>query len=88
MEMIVRIDRRAEVVEEVLDELKGLSESVRGLDVLLVEREAFDSARDEGKFRDFVEIARLTHESAEALEIVAEELVERFGWLVDVTQGE
>lgn len=87
MEMIVRIDRRAEVVDELVGELEELRDSVRGLEVELEDPDAFESARDAGKFRDFVNVARLIHESPDALEIVAEELVERFGWLVDVTEG-
>ncbi len=88
MEMIVRIDRRAEVVEDLIEELELLRRSVKGLDVRMEDRASFEAARDEGKFRDFVDVARLSHESPEALEIVAEELVEHFGWLVDVTRGE
>lgn len=88
MEMLVRIDRRAEVVDDLIEELRLLQRSVKGLDVSLEDRESFESARDAGKFRDFVDVARLSHASPEALEVVAEELVEQFGWLVDVTRGE
>lgn len=86
MQIKVRIDRRAEIADEVRSELEDLGATVQGLTVALVDREAFEAARDAGKFRDFVELATLAHDSDDVLEWVAEELVDRFGWLIDVTK--
>ena len=84
--MTIRIDRRAEVVDELRAEIAELASSIVGLTVQVVDLNAFESARDAGKFRDFVDVAVVNHESEEVLEWVAEELVERFGWLVDVSR--
>ena len=84
--MTIRIDRRAEVVDELRAEIVELASSIVGLTVQVVDSNAFESARDAGKFRDFVDVASVSHDSDEVLEWVAEELVERFGWLVDVSR--
>lgn len=85
--MKVRIDRRAEVVTDLRAELRSLAQSVKDLKVTIVSDEEFERARDDGKFRDFVDVATVEHASEEVLEWVAEELIDGFGWLVDVTRG-
>lgn len=84
--IIVRMDRRAEVVDQLRAELRSLGESVGGLAVELVPDAEIEAARDGGKFRDFVDVARVTHAEPEVLEWVAEELVDEFGWLVDIAR--
>lgn len=86
MEITVRIDRRAEVLADLEGELRSLSETVAGLAVEFYDRVDIEAARDAGKFRDFVDVARLVHESGDVLEWVAEELIDEFGWLVDITK--
>lgn len=83
-DILVRIDRRAEVVDELRRELVSLSQSVEGLTVAFVDEDGFEQARDAGKFRDFVAVASLSHQEPEVLEWAAEELVDEFGWLVDI----
>ena len=82
--LVIRIDRRAEVLEELLEELRELQNTVVGLEVEFIDRDTYETARDEGKFRDFVEVAVARHEKAGVLEWLAEELVDEFGWLVDL----
>lgn len=82
--LVIRIDRRAEVLDDLLDELRQLQDTVVGLEVEFAELAIYEAARDEGKFRDFVEVAVARHEKAEVLQWLAEELVDEFGWLVDV----
>lgn len=86
VELTVRIDRRAEVLEDLLAELGSLRETVAGLEVELVPMAEIEAARDAGKFRDFVDVARVRHDSADVLKWVAEELVDEFGWLVDIAR--
>lgn len=82
------MDRRAEVFEALRAELRSLQESVDGLDVRFEPEAAVESARDDGKFRDFVDVARIDHAEPAVLNWVAEELVDEFGWLVDITSGD
>lgn len=84
----VRIDRRKASYEAVAEELESLATSIQGLDVELVESETFWKAPDSGAFRDFVPLAIISHAASEALEIVAEELLVTFGWLVDIQRPE
>ena len=85
--IVVRLDRRAEVLSDVRGELQSLRESVGGLAVSLADDGDIAAARDSGKYRDFVDVATLTHEDDAVLEWVAEELVDEFGWLVDIQRG-
>lgn len=84
--IVVRIDRRAEVVGALRDELCSLGDTVAGLEVEFVDHDEIEQARDAGKFRDFVDVAHLRHESQDVLEWVAEELIDEFGWLVDIAR--
>lgn len=80
---IVRIDRRKSSREEVLEELQSLGLSIQDLSVDVVPEQTYWDAPDAGAFRDFVPVATISHVSIEALEVVAEELLLTFGWLVD-----
>ena len=84
--IVVRLDRRAEVLDDLRRELHSLAESVDGLQIDFAADAAVEAARDAGKFRDFVDVARVHHHATDVLEWVAEELVEEFGWLVDISR--
>ena len=87
MKITVRMDRRAEVFDVLRDELRSLQQTVADLNVTFHSEAAIESARDEGKFRDFVAVADIDHPEREVLDWVAEELVDEFGWLVDIGRG-
>ncbi len=76
----VRVDRRKDRADEVLGELLAIGEVVEGLTVTEVHP---GEVGDAGKFRDFVDLATMTHESEAVLETVGEELLLEFGWLID-----
>ena len=79
----VRIDRRKASREDVLEELQSLGLSIQDLAVDVVAEQTYWDAPDGGAFRDFIPVATISHRSIEALEVVAEELLLTFGWLVD-----
>ena len=59
-------------------------ESINGFDYDLFTEERPDG----GKFRDFVPVAWLRHAEPDALFAVVEELIDIFGWAIDVSDGE
>lgn len=77
------VDRRKADREALEDELASLGGTIQGLDIELLPVDEYEAAADGGAFRDFVAFARLSHPQKEALDYVAEELLEAFGWLVD-----
>jgi hypothetical protein len=79
----VRIDRRQASREALLEELEALARTIQDLRVEVVAAEAYWAAPDQGAFRDFVAVALVSHAHLEALEVVAEELLVSFGWLID-----
>jgi hypothetical protein len=81
----VRIDRRWDGVEAVREEISSLVDTARGLMVEWVARETYESFADAAKFRDFAPFAVLQHDDAAVLEWATEELVETFGWRVDLS---
>ena len=81
----VRIDRRWDQVGQVRKEVESLVATAQGLQVEWVSDEEYESAADAARFRDFVGIARLTHGEQAVLDWATEELVESFGWRVDVS---
>ncbi len=81
----VRADRRTQgAYEAVLDAIVRVSEGIEGVRAELGGREAFDSAPDEGAFRDFVEVGVLRHAALEPLDYAAEWLIDELDWMVDV----
>lgn len=80
----IRIDRRWDGASEVADELRSIVATIQGLDVEWVDVSEFENAPDAARFRDFATFARLRHTDAPVLEWVTEELVETFGWRIDV----
>lgn len=77
------VDRRKADRAVLEDELASLRDTVQGLQVEILSSQDYETADDGGAFRDFVAFARLSHPQQEALDYVAEELLETFGWLVD-----
>lgn len=73
-----KIDKRA--LER---ELSLLAETVQGLQIQTLDSPSFDEGPDAGGFRDFAPFAHISHPHLEVLEIVAEELLINFGWLID-----
>jgi hypothetical protein len=82
--LTLSVDRRADVRDQVLAEVCSLGESINGFDYELFTEERPDG----GKFRDFVPIAWLRHAESDALFAVVEELIDIFGWAIDVSDGE
>ncbi len=77
------VDRRKADREQMIGELRSLEQSVKDLRVDIFDADEYWNAADRGAFRDFVPFATLSHPHREGLEYVAEDLLERFGWLVD-----
>lgn len=80
----VRVDRRQGEPTAIMLMLQELERSIEGLRLDPVETQAFWSMPDAGTFRDFTPVATLHHAHPQALEYVAELLLERFGWRVDL----
>lgn len=77
------VDRRKADRQQMIDELRSLEASVKDLAVEIIDADEYWNAADRGAFRDFVPFATLSHPHRAGLEYVAEDLLERFGWLVD-----
>ena len=82
------VDRRKADREQMIAELESLGEVIKDLQVDIFEADEYWNAADSGAFRDFVPFATLSHPHREGLEYVAEDLLERFGWLVDFRKPE
>ena len=85
MRMTIRIDRRTLDSAAVLAELNSMVESVAGLSLELSGESTED---DLGRFRDFTTVGHLEHADPAVIEWAAEELIDIFGWQVDVTQAQ
>lgn len=85
---IIKADRRQCDYQHIVERLQSLEQSVEGLTVSLMERTVFEASRDEGDFRDFAPLARLSHQSLEALEVIGEELLLEFGWHIDLSRSD
>jgi hypothetical protein len=77
------VDRRKADRAQLIEELRALEETVKDLQIDIFEEDEYWNAADSGAFRDFVPFATMSHPHREGLEYVAEDLLERFGWLVD-----
>ncbi|QDG52937.1 hypothetical protein FIV42_19975 [Persicimonas caeni] len=77
------VDRRKADRAQMIAELELLAASVKDLQVDIFDEDEYWNAADSGAFRDFVPFATLSHPHRAGLEYVAEDLLERFGWLVD-----
>ncbi len=84
----LRADRRRIDYDRVADRLKSLADTVDGLDLDLVDPGQFNASDDAHNFRDFAPVGDLTHDELEVLEIVTEELLLDFGWLIDVSKSD
>lgn len=79
----LKADRRKVDKRALEEELSLLAETVQGLRIQILDPLAFEEGPDAGGFRDFAPFAHLSHTHLEVLEIVAEELLIHFGWLID-----
>lgn len=77
------VDRRKADRAQMIEELRALEETVKDLQIDIFKADEYWNAADGGAFRDFVPFATMSHPHREGLEYVAEDLLERFGWLVD-----
>lgn len=84
----LKADRRSADLDHITDALHDLHESIRGLSVTFLDRHAFQTAADGGDFRDFAPVAELNHHRLQALEIVGEQLIDRFGFQIDFAKGD
>lgn len=80
----VRIDRRKIDRSLLLTHLTELCAGVEGITLHVHNSETFDHAPDLGTFRDFIAVGNITHIQEAPLEYIAEELLEIFGWGVDM----
>jgi hypothetical protein len=79
----VRADRRDADLERLRAELLELDQTLEGLRVTLVDPQQVEDAPDGGAFRDFLPVAQASARSEQVLEVMAEELLLEFGFLVD-----
>lgn len=84
MRLKVSVDRRENVLSQLVDELKSLQESINGLRIEFLEDGAIENQPNAGKYRDFANVAFVTHDSPEVLDFVTEELIDIYGWRVDI----
>jgi hypothetical protein len=77
------VDRRKAERVQLLTELRALEDTVKDLQINIFDEDEYWNAADHGAFRDFVPFATMSHPHREGLEYVAEDLLARFGWLVD-----
>ena len=82
----VSTDRRKGDPARLLHELQELAASIEGLHLEVLPEDDYHQSPDGGGFRDFAPLAVISHQSLAALEIVAEELLAEFGWLVDFSK--
>ena len=82
----VSTDRRKGDRPHLLRELQELAGTIDGLHLEILPAEDYHQSPDGGGFRDFAPLAIISHPSLQALEIVAEELLAEFGWLVDFSK--
>ena len=83
----VKADHRRADYASITQRLRALSDAIEGLSLRPVAPEQFHGADDGGDFRDFRTIAYLSHHRTEALEIIAEELIGEFGWVIDLSRN-
>ena len=79
----LRADRRRADFPQIVAYLRDLEAVVQDLSIDLLPEEVQEGAPDGGAFRDFVDLAHLHHPHTEALELVGEDLLAEFGWLID-----
>lgn len=81
---VILMDRRRRALDEVWPQLVTLAAAIDDLTLSPSPALAFEQADDGGAFRDFVPIGTCAHPAEEALDVLAELLLERFGWDVDM----
>ncbi len=84
MSWAIYLDRRRTTLDRVLLELKSLQASVPGIALTLTDSDTFQTAPDQGKFRDFAFVGVISHADPDVQQWLAEELVDQLGWAVDI----
>lgn len=79
----LKADRRKADYSQIVARLRSMQDSVEGLTISIIDRHRFELTSDKGNFRDFSPLVRISHDKLAALEIIAEELLLEFGWLID-----
>jgi len=87
MSWAIYLDRRRSSYDVIAEELFNLRDSVAGVSLKIADSESFEHQPDEGKFRDFVFVAHLSHPEQEVMNWLAEELVDQLGWAIDIRVG-
>lgn len=80
----LKADRRRADPQRIARRLESLHDTVQRLDVQLLDEQTFLGTEDAGNLRDFAPLARLTHPERRGLQIVAEQLLQEFGWTIDL----
>lgn len=81
---ILSADQRRGNPEEACRVIAEITAGVRGLVVTPVE----GTRRDQGRFRDFVDVAQVVAEDPRLLAWLLDELVDALGWAVDVRSAD
>ena len=84
MRLKVSVDRRENVLSQLVEELESLRESVNGLRIEFLDNREITEQPNAGKYRDFASVAFVGHDAEEVLDFVTEELIDIFGWRVDI----
>ncbi len=87
MRLKVSVDRRENVLSQLVEELRSLQESINGLKIEFMDDADIENQPNAGKYRDFAGVAFISHPNDEVLDFVTEELIDVFGWRIDIGPG-
>lgn len=87
---LVQVDRRQEGAHhQVRLFLEQLLPGIAHLDFNLFDLdEALALSQDQGALRDFIPVASFHHHEVRVFQFIGEELIDQFGWLVDLSELE
>ncbi len=80
----VKADRRKADRSQIIERLRSMEDTIEGLTLYEVDPQLLEMTDDERNFRDFAPVMHLSHDEVGALEVIAEELLLEFGWLIDL----
>jgi hypothetical protein len=82
----ISVDRRrgAAEIPRVRQHLKSWLPGVQDLECHWFDADDAERLPDKGAFRDFIPLVDLTHAHLQVLEYIGEEVIDTFGWLIDV----
>lgn len=81
----VKADRDDADYSALANDLRSYGESIQGLQVRLVGAEEFQAQPTTAGFRTFAAVAAISHPDVAALQMVAQELISTYGWLIDLS---